>query len=276
MDHYFTYQSARYFYRTEGEGVAVVFIHGFAEDHTVWSKQVDVLKTHCKVVTPDLPGSGNSEVIHFPLSAISIDDFAQYIQAMLQHAGIQKCILLGHSMGGYVALSFAEKYPEQLLGFGFVHSTAFADSEEKKEVRRRAIGTMAAYGSAAFVRSTTPNTFGATFKKEHPEEVEALIESGKNFTVEALQQYYTAMMNRPDRTDVLTNSKVPVSFIIGLEDVAAPAADVLKQVSLPPEAHVHTVAGVGHMGMWEAFGKVNDYLLQFIQYIQQTAGQKQR
>ena len=274
MDHYFTYQSASCYYRTEGEGIAVVLIHGFAEDHTVWSRQVDFLKAHCKVITPDLPGSGNSEVIHYSLSAVSVDDFAQYIQAMLQHAGINECIMLGHSMGGYVTLSFAEKYPAQLLGFGFVHSTAFADSEEKKAVRQRAIGTMADYGSAAFVRSTTPNTFGAAFKKEHPEAVEALIERGKNVTIEALQQYYTAMMNRPDRTNVLANSKVPVLFIIGLEDAAAPAADVLKQVPLSGEAHVHTIAGVGHMGMWEAADKVNDYLLQFIQYIQQTADEK--
>jgi len=274
MDHYFTYQSATCYYCTEGEGIAVLLIHGFAEDHTVWDRQVDFLKDHCTVITPDLPGSGNSEVIHYPLSAVSIDDFADYIYAVLQHAGVQKCIMLGHSMGGYIMLSFEEKYPEQLLGFGFVHSTAFADSEEKKAVRQRAIKTMEEYGSAAFVRSTTPNTFGAAYKKEHPEEVEALIERGKNFTVEALQQYYTVMLKRPDRTGVLANSKVPVLFIIGLEDMAAPAADVLKQVHLPPEAHVHTIAGVGHMGMWEAADKVNDYLLRFIQYIQHTAGRE--
>ena len=171
-------------------------------------------------------------------------------------------------------LSFAEKHPEFLLGFGFVHSTAYPDSEEKKGVRQRAIGTMQEYGSAAFVRSTTPNTFGVTYKKEHPEEVEALIEGGKRFTVEALLQYYTAMMNRPDRTSVLANSSVPVLFIIGLEDVAAPASDVLKQVSLPDVAHVHTLPGVGHMGMWEAADKVNEYLLKFIVHIEQMNGSK--
>ena len=272
MDHSFTYQSVNCYYRTEGEGIAVVLVHGFAEDHTVWNRQVEFLKAHCRVITPDLPGSGNSEVIHYLLSAVSIDDFADYIYAVLQHAGIDTCIMLGHSMGGYVMLSFAEKHPECLLGFGFVHSTAFRDSDEKKAVRQRAIGTMQEYGSAAFVRSTTPNTFGVTYKKDHPEEVEALIENGKNFTVEALQQYYTVMMNRPDRTRILANSKVPVLFIIGLEDVAAPASDVLKQVPLPDIAHVHLLPGVGHMGMWEAADEVNDYLLKFIQYIEQMNG----
>ena len=274
MDHYLTYQSANCYYRTEGEGIAVLLIHGFAEDHTVWNRQVVFLKEHCRIIIPDLPGSGNSEVIHYPLTAVSIDDFADYIHAVLQHAGIDKCIMLGHSMGGYVMLSFAEKHQECLLGFGFVHSTAYPDSKEKKAVRQRAIGTMQEYGSAAFVRSTTPNTFGVTYKKEHPEEVEALIERGKDFTVEALQQYYTAMMNRPDRTSVLANSKVPVLFIIGLEDVAAPASDVLKQVSLSDVVHVHTLPAVGHMGMWEAADKENEYLLKFIQYIEQMNGGK--
>ena len=270
MDHYFQYQFTNCYYRTEGEGIAVVFIHGFAEDHTVWNRQVAFLKQHCLVITPDLPGSGNSNLIPCQLESVTIDDFANYIQAMLQNAGIEKCIMLGHSMGGYVALAFAEKHAAQLLGFGFVHSTAYADSEEKKAMRKRAIGTMEEYGSAAFIRNTTPNTFAATYKKEHPEEVEALIERGKHFTIAALQQYYTAMMKRPDRTGVLSNCLVPVLFIIGLEDVAAPPADVLKQVTLPAEAHVHTIAGVGHMGMWEAADKVNEYLLQFIQYIQQS------
>lgn len=276
MDHYFTYQSANCYYRTEGEGIAVLFIHGFAEDHTVWNTQNEFLKEHCQVIVPDLPGSGNSEVIHYPLNTVSVDDLADYIHAVLQHAGVNKCIMLGHSMGGYVMLSFAEKYPEYLTGSGFVHSTAFADSKEKKAIRQRAIGTMQEYGSAAFVRSTTPNTFGVTYKREHPEEVEALIERGKHFTVEALQQYYTAMMNRPDRTCVLIDSKVPVLFIIGLEDVAAPASDVLKQVSLPNVAHIHILPAVGHMGMWEATDKVNDYLLKFIEYIEQiTSGKLQ-
>jgi pimeloyl-ACP methyl ester carboxylesterase len=276
MDHYFKYQSANCYYRTEGEGIPVLFIHGFAEDHTVWDRQVEFLKEHCLVITPDLPGSGNSEVIHYPLNTVAVDDFADYIHAMLQNAGISKCIMLGHSMGGYVMLSFAEKHPEYLLGFGFVHSTTFPDSEEKKAIRLRAIGIMQAYGSAAFVRNTTPNTFGATYKKEHPQEVEALIEKGKDFSVEALHQYYMAMMNRPDRTSVLVNSKVPVLFIIGLEDIAAPATDVLKQVSLPDVAHVHTLPGVGHMGMWEAVDEVNNYLLQFIEYIEKIDGKKQQ
>ena len=67
MDHFFAYQSAYCYYRTEGEGIAVLFVHGFAEDHTVWNRQVEFLKEYCQVITPDLPGSGNSEVIHYPL-----------------------------------------------------------------------------------------------------------------------------------------------------------------------------------------------------------------
>src|SRR5690348_9901340 len=98
MDNYFQYQSANCYYRTEGKGLAVVLIHGFAEDHAIWNNQAAFLKDYCKVITPDLPGSGNSEVIHYPINKVSVDDFAGYILALLQHAGIEKCIMLGHSM----------------------------------------------------------------------------------------------------------------------------------------------------------------------------------
>ena len=177
--------------------------------------------------------------------------------------------MLGHSMGGYIAIAFAEKYPQLLHGFGFVHSTAYADSEEKKIIRKKAIETIAQYGAAAFVRSTTPNTFAAAYKAAHADEIEALIEKGKQFTTETLQQYYAAMMNRTDRRDVLIKSTVPVLFIMGMEDAAVPLADALKQCYLPSEAHIYILAQTGHMGMWEATDKVNKAILHFMNCIAQ-------
>lgn len=266
MDHYFQYASARCFYRAEGNGQPIVLIHGFAEDHTVWRHQINYLKPHFTVITPDLPGSGRSEVLA-STATFTIEMLAHYIRAVLDNAGIEQCVLLGHSMGGYATLAFAELYANRLLGFGLVHSTAYADSDEKKEVRRRAIGTMEQYGSAAFIRSTTPNTFGQAFKNEHPEAVEELIRQGENFTVLALKQYYTAMMHRPNRAYLLTESQVPVLFIIGMQDAAVPPADALRQSHLPQVAHIHTLPQAGHMGMWEAAAEVNEAILHFANYI---------
>lgn len=269
MEKNFLYQSSQIFYRIEGEGIPVVLLHGFAEDGTVWKNQIKFLKSYCKIIIPDLPGSGQSQMLSFKKD-ITIDDYADCIHALLKQENITDCILLGHSMGGYITLAFAEKYSYLLKGFGFVHSTAFADSEEKKKNRQRGIEMIEQYGAYPFVKNTTPNLFASKFKNEHPDEIEELIEQGKNFTKEALQQYYCAMMLRHDTTDILRSSKVPVLFIIGTEDVAAPMEDVLKQVHMPSISYVHIIEDVGHMGMWEAPYELNSYILTFIKEIKRS------
>ena len=243
----------------------VVLLHGFAEDSTIWNEQMNFLQDYCRLIIPDLPGSGKSSMLQ--KDHVGIEDYAACINALLEKEGIEKCILLGHSMGGYIALAFAEKFGHKLQGFGLVHSTAFADNEEKKSNRIKGIKLMEEYGVYPFLKNTTPNLFSPDYKNKHPEKVNELIENGKNFSVEALVQYYTAMMNRPDRTEVLAESKVPVLFIMGSEDTAAPLDDLLKQVYLPKISHIHIIGGVGHMGMWEKPDEVNHYLLDFIKSV---------
>lgn len=248
-------------YRVEGEGEVVLLLHGFGEDSHIWDGQINFLKSSCRVITLDLPGSGASE---YNDQLSSLNDFADCINALLMHENISQSIMLGHSMGGYILLSFAEKYPQLLKAFGLVHSTAFADSEEKKLVRTKGIEAIEQYGAYAFLKNTIPNLFGGSYKKEQSAKVDELIEQGKQFPKKALQQYYTAMMNRPDKTSVLQNSEVPVLFVIGTADVAAPLTDVLKQAHLPEIAYIHILENTGHIGMWEARDLVNKYLLEFI------------
>jgi pimeloyl-ACP methyl ester carboxylesterase len=266
-----SYQQINIFYRTEGSGEPVILLHGFGEDSHVWDTQIDFLKEHCLVIVPDLPGSGLSDISEAALNikqqSATIEFYAECIHALLQQEGIAKCVMLGHSMGGYITFAFAEKYATQLKGWGFVHSTAFADSEEKKANRKRGIEMMEEYGSYSFLKNTTPNLFSALYKQQYPDKVEALVESGKNFKTEALQNYYRAMMTRPDRTAVLRGSKVPVLFIIGTEDVAVPLNDALKQTTIPENAFIHILENVGHMGMWEATNDVNDFILSFVKQV---------
>lgn len=262
MEKEFHYDSATIFYNVAGDGQPVVLLHGFAETSNVWNEQISFLENHCKLIVPDLPGSGKSEVLQ--REEITIEDYAKCIAALLTVENIDRCIILGHSMGGYITLAFAEMFPGKLAGFGFIHSTAFADSEEKKNVRKKGIKLIEEYGSYPFIKNSTPNLFSDAYKKEHPERVADLIEQGKNFSKEALIQYYTAMMNRPDRTHILEKSQVPVLFIIGSEDMAAPLEDLLRQVSLPRVSYIDIIKGTGHMGMWEKPTEVNQYLLEFI------------
>lgn len=268
MEKFFKYSSSDIAYNVIGEGQPVVLLHGFAEDKTIWDNQVNDLHKHCKLILPDLPGSGKSKMLQ--KENVSIEDYAAYIYALIKHEKIEKCVVLGHSMGGYITLAFAEAYPEILDGFGFIHSTAFADSEEKKNVRAKGIRLIEENGAFPFIKNTTPNLFSGNFKKLNNDVVQQLIDKGKNFAKEALIQYYNAMMKRTDKTEVLSKSNVPVLFIIGSEDTAAPLEDLLKQVHLPKLADIHILEGVGHMSMLEKPDELNTYILKFLQLVKET------
>ncbi len=271
MQKTFQYKGASIGYRIEGKGTAVVLIHGFGEDSNIFNEQINFLKEHCLLIVPDLPGSGKSELLVLPetgnmqQATVSIDDYANCIKAMLEQENVSSCMMFGHSMGGYITLAFAEMYSTQLTAFGLVHSTAFADTDEKKINRKRGIEIIGKYGAYPFLKNTIPNLFGKKFKEDFPEKIELLIEASKQFTNEACQQYYAAMMNRPDKTNVLKGNLLPVLFVIGTEDVAAPMNDVLQQTHLPDCSYIHVLENVGHMSMWEATSELNTYLLNFIQ-----------
>jgi pimeloyl-ACP methyl ester carboxylesterase len=262
MEKKFQYLEKEVFYKVIGEGTPVVLLHGFAEDSNIWNEQVLFLQKHCRLIIPDLPGSGRSGMLE--KNNITIEDYAACINALLDNECIDRCILIGHSMGGYITLAFAEMYAEKLLAFGFVHSSAFADNEEKIASRKKGIEMMEEYGVFPFLKNTIPNLFSENYKKQHAERVSELIEQGKKFSKEALIQYYTAMMKRAGRTKVLEKSKVPVLFIIGSEDKAAPLDDLLQQVHLPKISYIHILQGCGHMSMWEKADELNNYLLGFI------------
>jgi pimeloyl-ACP methyl ester carboxylesterase len=238
-----------------------MLLHGFAEDGEVWKYQTEFLKDHCQLIIPDLPGSGLSP---FNNQLNTIDDYAEAVKAILDNEKISNCILIGHSMGGYIALAIAEKYPQLLKAFGLFHSTAFADTEEKKQIRLKAIDFINTNGAATFIKTTTYNLFAQPYKTNHPEQIEALIKSGSNFTNEALAQYYHAMINRPDRTTVLKNVSIPILFIIGEHDVAVPLQSSLQQCHLPSKSYIHILENSGHMGLWEETAKANKILLDFI------------
>ena len=258
------YNNAALAYCVYGDGPVVMLLHGFAETSAVWKNQVSFLSECFRVILPDLPGSGNSEMFSSKGSHLSIDELADSIHSILVNENIDKLVLLGHSMGGYVTLAFAEKYAEKLKAFGLVNSTAFADSDEKKQNRLRGIDIMEDYGGYAFIKNTTPNLFSEAFKANNVEVVNELIEEGRQFETKNLQQYYFAMMERTDKTQLLKNNKLSVLFVMGTEDVAAPLSDVLKQATFCEIAYIHIITGTGHMSMLEKPDELNRILKNFV------------
>jgi pimeloyl-ACP methyl ester carboxylesterase len=252
------------FYRVEGNGRPVMFVHGFGETGEVWNNQVAFLRDRVKMIIPDLPGSGKSALVE----DMSMEGMASILQEIIQEEvppAEEKMVMIGHSMGGYITLAYAEKYGDQLQAFGLFHSTAYPDNEEKKAARRKGIGFIRENGAFEFLRSTSPNLFSPGFKAENQGVVDSFIEGLNNFSPESLVNYYEAMIRRPDRTNLLKTTKIPVLFILGEHDTAILLQDTLKLCSLPEKAYIHILRKSGHMGMIEEADLSNEILKNFFE-----------
>jgi pimeloyl-ACP methyl ester carboxylesterase len=247
-------------YQVIGEGSAVMLVHGFGEDHSVWENQVPVLQRHFRVILPDLPGSGESALT----DDVSMEGMAKVLKAILDELAIESCIMVGHSMGGYVTLAFADLYPGFLQALGLFHSSAYADSEEKKTARRRAIEFINEQGAAKFIEQANRNLFSEEFRKRNPAVVEDFVDRYTNFSNQSLVNYYDAMIRRPDRTHVLREFGGPVMFIIGIHDNAVPPGHTLEQCHLPRLAYIQLLMHSGHLGMMEETALSTEFLEKFL------------
>lgn len=262
----FQYKGAKLVYHTTGTGPLVVLLHGFGEDSSVWKNQFNLFPNH-QLIVPDLPGSGESELI----DGMSMEGMAEAVKEIISALGKRGAILIGHSMGGYITLAIAEKYPEAVNAFGLFHSTAFADSEERKEKRRKAIEAIKNDGPQEFLKTFIPTLYAPDASGERAKWIDKHMAQERNANGGTLVSYHEAMMERPDRTAVLRESKVPVLFVMGKHDTAIPLEDGLKQCHLPQTAYIHLLQHSGHMGMVEEAAETNKILAHFVKTVKNIA-----
>ncbi|PZR21364.1 MAG: alpha/beta hydrolase [Citrobacter freundii] len=260
MEKQIVFEGRKLFYRITGTGKPVILLHGFGETGSVWDDQVAYLSSQFKLIVPDLPGSGASGAV----DDMSMENLAEAIHTIIHEENIEACPVIGHSMGGYVALALTEHYYNHVSALGLFHSTAYADTEEKKATRRKGIEFIRQHGAFEFLQTSSPNLFSPHTKETRPELVKTFIESLRSFSPDALIAYYEAMIARPDRTDVLERTQAPVLFVIGEHDNAVPPNDVLKQVHLPGRSFIHVLKQSGHMGMLEEREKSEQVLEEFL------------
>jgi pimeloyl-ACP methyl ester carboxylesterase len=258
-------------YKVYGKGKPVILLHGYGEDSQIWENQIAFLSVHCLLIIPDLPGSGKSFItpkgLEQWLPNMRIESLAQSINELLIVENLTTCILLGHSMGGYISLAFAQLYPSKILGLGLIHSTAYADGDEKKIVRQKSIQFLKENGGYTFFKASMPNLFGKKFKATQAAVIEQLVEKTKAFETRILIAYTQAMMQRTNKTAVLKLALFPVLFVAGPEDIAAPLTDIQAQATVPIKSYLNVIEGVGHMGMLEAPQEMNHHLSRFIHLI---------
>lgn len=253
-------------YRVAGTGHPLMLVHGFAEHGQIWENQVSFLSSRYRIIIPDLPGSGISRSIK-PTNNTTLEDFAECLLAIADAEALDRFSLLGHSMGGYVTLAFAQAFPERLNGFGLIHSTTWADSEEKKINRTRSIEFILKFGSQRFIETMVLGLYSDTFAQNNPGLIYQHISQATAIDLEVLAAYYTMMKNRPDRRSVLTEFTHPILFIIGTEDKAVLLKDSMEQCNVPVDPHIHILEGVGHMGMIEASEKINKAIDDFMAHV---------
>jgi pimeloyl-ACP methyl ester carboxylesterase len=220
----------------------LVLLHGHGIDDTIWDNLDAVLNEYFTIVRP------NISLFTF---CQSVEDYADELHRFITNANIHKCTLIGHSMGGYIALAFAEKYPAMLEGFGLFHSTAYADDETKKHQRNQMIELLKNHGAETFIKSTASNLFGDRYKELFPEKIKEHINYFGKLPSDALIAGIIAMRNRPDRTHVLKSMPFPILFIIGMQDKLIPFESLMSLSEFPKQSYPFILAEAGHLGMVE-------------------------
>ena len=263
MKHILLSNGARIAYRSDGTtgGLPLVLLHGFCEDAAVWDDCIGLLKEPW-IVRVDLPGFGGSDL---PLTP-GMDVYADAVCAVLNELSIEKCVLVGHSMGGYAALEFAEKYPERLAGLGLFHSHPFEDTPARKEARRRGIEMLQAGKRDLYVAQLFPGLFAEAFTKANPELIDALIDKGKRQSAKGIAAALEGMIARKNHEQTLRSAPCPVLFLLGTEDTIIPLEQGMQAAVLPDIADVHVLSGVGHMGMLESTEKSAEIVRRFWEF----------
>jgi pimeloyl-ACP methyl ester carboxylesterase len=249
-------------YRDEGRNnkKTVVLLHGFLQNLDVWSSYVLSYMHHLRVITIDLPGHGQTETFS---ETHSMDFMARMVKTVLDEAGVDQCVMIGHSMGGYVALAFAEKHPYLLRGLGLINSHALPDSEEHRHWRQ-AICEQVKENRASYIVNFVPTLFDNHNRAGLSQDIKDLQDQCLETRSESIIAAQNGMMNRPSRIDVLRQLEVPILFIYGKNDNRIPLELAISQAMIPHHAEILILDNVGHMAFIEEREYVKPRIKNFV------------
>lgn len=248
-------------YTKEGVGKTVVLLHGFLENLGMWNEVKKSFLKSNRVVTIDLLGHGKTSCLGY---IHTMEEMADAIEAVLKELRIRKPILVGHSMGGYVALAYAEKYPEKVKGFCLMNSTTLEDDVERKKLRARA-NKMVQTNFDAMVRMSFVNLFGEQSKSIYKKEIAIALAEALLTPLQGYIACQEGMRIRPNRTHVLQKANYPKLFIIGKNDPVVDYEASLKEVKETNSEIV--VFPNGHMSHIENTEELSKCLLKFLRSI---------
>lgn len=246
------------FFKKYGKGKAVIFIHGFCETHEIWDGFIEPFTNHHEIIVLDLPGFGASPL---PSTPFSIDDVAARVLRWTDEQHIDKPIVIGHSLGGYLALAMAGIASSKMAGLGLFHSTIFEDSDERKANRTKVIEFVSKHGVDPFIDTFVPGLF---FDKHHPA-ISLVDKISRKTPLSTLVAYTLAMRNRSSYEEVFKKLEMPTLILGGEKDGIIPSEITSKHLQYNPKARLHLLPSVGHMAMYENPAEAQKIIGAFIQ-----------
>jgi len=229
-------------YERRGKGTPLVLIHGFPLDHTSWDELASLLENEFDLILPDLRGFGQSTAVE---SQYTITDMADDLAGLLDHLGIEKTALAGHSMGGYAALSFAKKYPQRVSGLALISSQAAGDPPERKEGRYKTAAEVAEKGVGVVVEAMTSKLSANADVQAF---VRGVIGGQKPLGVIGALK---AMAEREDFMRHIPSFDFPLVLIHGDADALIPLERSQEIKAVLPASQIVVIQGAGHMPMME-------------------------
>ncbi|MCO6563890.1 MAG: alpha/beta hydrolase [Apibacter sp.] len=236
------------YYRDKGKGKVIIFLHGFLENSRMWRFFQNNLSRKYRVITIDLPGHGRSSKKTNEVNRM--EDMAKKVNKVLEYLKIDNVIIIGHSMGGYVALAFADLYKYKVSGLCLFYSTTLPDDESKKEQRLKA-AEIAVKNPKEFFRVSIPNLFAPKNVSQMQAEIKTAISWAKHASLTGISAALKGMRLRKDRTDVVRNLDKPVLIILGKYDNAIKNSELKNKLDGVENLSIHEIS-TGHMGALEA------------------------
>jgi 3-oxoadipate enol-lactonase len=237
-------------------GVPCVLLHPFPFDRRYFAETARQIAGRARTIVPDCRGFGESELG----GDFSITDLADDLAAILDHLRVERAVIAGLSMGGYVALAFAAKYPRRLLGLVLSDTRAGADSPETRANRDKDIEFVRNQGGTAFIERQLPKLVSAAASETLRAEVKRLGDQKADAIVAALQ----ALRDRPDRRAELAHIICPTLVLVGTDDVMTPPAEAAAMATAIPKAVLVELPGAGHLANLEAPGPFAQAIIGFL------------
>jgi pimeloyl-ACP methyl ester carboxylesterase len=251
-------------YDDVGSGPAVVLLHGYPFNRSMWREQVEALGDAYRVLTPDLRGLGETTVAN----EATIDEMAQDVASLLDQLGIERTVLGGLSMGGYVALSFYRRYPLRVRGLVLADTRPQADTDEARRNRREQAQTILREGMQSIADGFLTKVLAPETLTEQPDVVarvrEMITSTDRQGAVAALQ----AMAARTDQTDLLPRILAPALILVGSEDKLTPPTDAELMHREIRGARLEIIEGAAHVSNIERPAEFNRALADFLQSLQ--------